>query len=166
MGAIPCWLQLAGRLRRVGWEEAVACCPGNIMLKLGSAPCPAAASAAESFVAEVGPCSVLPLQLSILLLTLGPAPCPSADTAAKRFVAEALLHLPGDVMNRILHIFHRENESSTATPPLPTTTWGKSIRERDKERLGGHVELKARNSVIIFLLIFLYMYFFLIRRIN
>ena len=132
MVAIPCWLQLAGRLRRVGWEEAVACCPGNIMLKLGPAPCPSAASAAESFVAEVGPCSVLPLQLSVLLLTLGPASCPSADSAAKRFVAEALLYLPGDVTNLILHIFHRENESSTATPPLPTTMWGKSIRERER----------------------------------
>lgn len=58
MVGIPCWLQLAGRLCRVGWEEAVACCPGNIMLKLGPAPCPSAASAA-----------------SVLLLKLGPALC-------------------------------------------------------------------------------------------
>ena len=72
MVAIPCWLQLAGRLSRVGWEEVVACCPGNIMLKLGPAAlCPYA----ESFVAEVGPCSVLPLQPSVLLLKLGPALC-------------------------------------------------------------------------------------------
>ena len=72
MVGIPCWLQLAGRLCRVSWEEALGrgggLLPWQHYAEVGPCSLSICCLCSQCFVAEVGPCSVLLLLPRVLLL--------------------------------------------------------------------------------------------------